>query len=163
MNGTLAAVAAATGRRDRDDVARRERARDFRGQRLSVQSIAARGSGASASFALRRVRPAFADDREPTVLEHTQLAHDSVAAAVVSGSARAEAQPVALDTQRILELERLHRRGQCVRHRNVDAARSIRVWTGALTPADRLVVRESLVSEGDVVHRALPLRGDLDR
>jgi hypothetical protein len=82
---------------------------------------------------------------------------------VLPGSARSEPQSVALDAQRILELERLDRCGQRVRHGDVHTARPIRIRTGALTPADRLVVREALVAEGDVVHRALPLRGNVDR
>ena len=80
-----------------------------------------------------------------------------------SGTARSEPQAVALDAQRVLELEGLHRGRQGVRHRHVHAARAVGVGARALSAADRLVVREALVPERDVVHRSLPLRGNVDR
>src|SRR4051794_16920977 len=163
IDETLAAVPTATGRLDRDDIARSERSRDLGGQRLSVQSIAPLGAGLSPSLALRRMRPAFADDRKPAVLQHAYLTHDSVAAAVLPGSAGSEAQSVALHAERILKLERLDWRRQGVRHGDVHPARPVRIRTRALPPADRLVIREALVAEGDIVHRALPLRGNVDR
>ena len=97
------------------------------------------------------------------ILHHAKLPHDAVAAAMRPRAAGAETEPVALDVQRILQLERLDRRGERVRHRDVHAARPVGIGTGPLPAADRLVVREALVPERDVVHRSLPLRGNVDR
>src|SRR5207302_9607762 len=82
-----------------------------------------------------------------------------------SFAARAEAQLPALNPERILELDRLGRRGERVRHRDVDAARAVRMRAGALAAPDGLVVREVLVSESEVVLRPLPCgryRNELD-
>src|SRR5213076_3180999 len=85
------------------------------------------------------------------------------AAAVRAGAARAFTQLPALDAQGIGELERLDRRDERVRHRDVDGRRPVGVSARALAAADRLVVREAVAAEGDVVHRALPLRAIADR
>src|SRR5207248_3124637 len=70
---------------------------------------------------------------------------------------------VPLDPDRIGELERLGRRRERVRHRDVYRRRAVAVGAGALAAADRLVVGEAVVAEGDVVHRPLALRWDVDR
>ena len=57
-------------------------------------------------------------------------------------AARAAAQRVVLDAQRELQLERLDRRVERVRHRDVDAARAVGAGARALAAAERLVVRE---------------------
>src|SRR5262245_23553445 len=157
---SLAPAPAAARSLDCDDVARGEIAGEFGAGRLAVDEVAAGGSGAAAALALRRFRTALADDREPAVLEHAQLAEDAVAATVLAFPARAEPEPVALDAHRVLQLERLDRRRQRVRHRDVDAARPVRGGTCPLTAADRLVIREAVVAERDVVHRPLSLRRD---
>src|ERR1700704_3776641 len=92
------------------------------------------------------------------MLQDTQFAYDAVAATVQAGPAGSRPERVALDAERIRELERLDRCVERVRHCDVEAARPIRVRTSPLTAADRLVVREALVAEDDVVHGALPLR-----
>ena len=92
--------------------------------------------------------------------ERSELADDAVAASVLARAAGAEPQLVALDPERVRELERLDRRVQRVRHRDVHRGRPVRVRARALPAADRLVVREALVPEDDVVHRPLPLRRD---
>src|SRR5690349_3070163 len=95
------------------------------------------------------------DDREPARLEDLQLADDAGAAPIRARPARAEPQPVTVNANRILELERLDRSRQRVRHRDVHAARTVCVRTRSLAAADRLVVREAIVAERDVVHRSL--------
>src|ERR1043166_2233099 len=85
---------------------------------------------------LRRLRPLapapLADDREPAVLEGAELADDAAAAVMTPATAGACAEPVPLDAQRVLQLERLHRRRERVRHRDVHGAGAVRVWTRAL-------------------------------
>src|SRR5690349_8992423 len=80
---SLASPPAAARRLDRDHVVRGEIARDLRGGRLAVDEIAARRAGRAAALALRRVPAALADDREATVFEDAQLAHNAVATAVL--------------------------------------------------------------------------------
>src|SRR5919204_1105083 len=154
---------AAAGRLDPDDVAGGEVARHLRGDRVAVERVAPGSPGLAAPLALRPMRPALGDDREPARLEHAELADDAVAAAMLAVAARAEAQAVPLDQQRVLELERLHGCRERVRHRDVDTARTVGVGTGSLPAADRLVVGEPVVSERDVVHRPLSLGRHLDR
>src|SRR5689334_712815 len=137
---SLASPRAAARRLDRDDVPRAEVARQLRAGRLAVDEVASGRAGLPAALALRRLRAALADDRESAVLERTQLADDTVAPVMCTAAAGAEPQPVALDAQRVLQLERLDRRRECVRHRHVHAARSVRVRAGALSTADRLVI-----------------------
>src|SRR5207253_11334389 len=102
-------------------------------------------------LARRLMAPPFRDDRQPADVEHAQLADDAVAAAVSSRPAGAQPQLVALHPQRVLQLQRFDRRRLRVRPRDVYAARSIRMRTGALSAADRLVIREPLVAQRDVV------------
>src|SRR3954451_1061684 len=112
---SLATPSASTRRLDRHDVAGGHVARDLRGQRLPVEEIRTGSPRRATAFALRRGRASLADDREPAVLEHAQRATNAVAAGVATRSARAAAKPIALDEQRVLELERLHRRRERVR------------------------------------------------
>src|SRR4051794_11692176 len=113
---SLATPSASTRRLDRHHVAGGHVARDLRGQRLAVEEIRTASSGRATALALRRVRASLADDRESAVLEHSQRANDAVAAGVATLAARAAAKPIALDEQRVLELERLHRRREGIRH-----------------------------------------------
>src|SRR5947207_1402560 len=107
---SLASPSAAARRLDRDDVARREIARELCAGRLAVDEVAAGRARRAAALSLRRVRASLADDREAAVLERAQLADDAVAAAVRAGATGAEPQAVALDAERVLQLERLDRR-----------------------------------------------------
>ena len=134
-----------------------------RGKLLAVQEAPPGQAVLAAPRAARRERAALGEEREAARLEDAQLADDAVAAAVAPGSARSAPELVALDAERVRELERLGRRVERVRHRDVDARRPVRVRAGALAAADRLVVREAVVSEDGVVHRALALRGHGDR
>src|SRR5919198_92060 len=118
---SLASPSAATRCLDRDDVPRREVAGELRAGRLAVDEVPAGRAGRAASLSLRGVRAALADDREAAVLERAQLADDAVSAAVLAVAARAEPEAVALDAQRVLELERLDRRRERVGHSHVDA------------------------------------------
>src|SRR6266511_3662293 len=144
------------------DVACVQVTRDLGRERLAVEEVATRRARTAAAFTLRPVRATLADDREPAILEHAQLADDAVAAPMSSSPARAEPEAVTLDSERVLQLERLHRRREGVRHRHMHAAGAVRTRTGALPAADRLVVREAVVAEREVVHRPLALCGDVD-
>ena len=90
--------------------------------------------------------PALGDQREAHLAQRLQLAHDALAAAVRARAPRAAAQRVASDAHRKLTLERLNRGVEGVAHRDVHAARAVRVRTGALAAAERLVVAEALVA-----------------
>src|SRR5436190_14448822 len=157
-SASLSSPPAAARGLDRDHVPFRELAGELPGCRLAVDEVPAARPGRAAPLPGRCVRAPLADDREPAVLEHAELPHDAVAAAVLAIATRAEAERVALDPERVLQLERLDRRRERVRHRHVHPARPICARTGALPAADRLVVRKALVPERDVVHRPLPLR-----
>ena len=157
------AVAAAAGRLDPQEVAGVDVDRRERGQLLAVQEVAARETVASAGRAPRREAPALGQEGEAAALEDAELADDSFPSGVAPGAARAAAQLVALHAERVRELERLDRRVEGVRHRNVHRGRAGTVGAGALSAGDRLVVGEALVAEDDVVHRPLTLRRDLDR
>src|SRR5438874_4859509 len=160
---TLAAEPAASRSLDRDDVALGEIAHGLRRERLAVQEVAARRARLPAALAPRGTNASLADEREPTGLQRLQLAHDPVAAMLPPGPAGPESKRVTPYSERVLELERLDRSREGVRHRHVHAAWPIRPWAGTLTAADRLVVGEAVVAEGHVVHRPLPLRRNLDR
>jgi hypothetical protein len=105
----------------------------------------------------------LADDREAAGLEGPQLADDAVAATMPARPAGAEPQGISLDADRVGELERLGWGRERVRHRDVHRRRTVGIRAGALTAADRLVVREVVAAEGDVVHRPLALRRNVDR
>jgi len=76
------AEAAATGRLDPDDVARPEPSRHLRRLLLPVHERPSGRTVGAAVRAARRPGPALGEHREAAVLEHAQLAHDAVAAAV---------------------------------------------------------------------------------
>src|SRR5436189_1725307 len=119
---SLAPPSAPARRLDRDDVAAREVACDLRAHRFAVHRVATERARRAAALALRRVGAALADDRETAVLEHAQLTDDPVAPVPRAAAAGAEPEPVALDAQRVLELERLPRRRARVRHGDVQTA-----------------------------------------
>ena len=121
------------------------------------------GAPSSPPRPLRRMAASVTEDGETTGVQHANLANDTVAATVRAGAAGAGAEHVALDAQRVGELERLDGRVERVRHRDVDAGRPVRRPARALAAADRLVVRPLLGAERRVVHRALPLRRHVDR
>src|SRR5262249_29098317 len=101
---------AASGRLDRDDVSRPEVARDLRGQLLPVQEVSAEGAWPAAVGSLRRSGAALADDREPAGGERAQRPHHAVSPAQAACAARSHADGIALDAERVGELERFHRR-----------------------------------------------------
>src|SRR3954469_21840079 len=154
---SLAPPSASARSLDRHDVAGREVARDLGADRLAVDRVPSGGARRAAALAARAAAPPFADDREAAIFEHAQLADDPVAAAMRALAAGPQPQPVALDAQWVLQLERLDRRRQGVRHSDVHAARAVGGRARALSAADRLVVREAVAAERDVVHRSLPL------
>ncbi len=107
----------------------------------------------------RGVQPALGDQGESHRLERLDLAHDPVAAALSARSARPATQRDLTHPHRVLGLERLDRGVERVRHRHMDRARPVGVGAGALATAGRLVVGEAVAGQGEVVHRALALRG----
>src|SRR5215203_3420121 len=129
----------------------------LRRQLLAVEQVAPARAGFAAGGARRGVA-ALGQQRELHLLQRLELAHDAVAAALPAGAARTAPDGVAGDAQRELELERLDRRVERVRHRDVHAGRAAGVGARALAAAERLVVRERARAERDVVHRPLPER-----
>src|SRR5918999_2694656 len=160
--GLRRAVPAATRSLDRDDVARLERPGRLGWNLLAVQQVAPWYPGESASDSLRREPAPLTHHGEAARLEHPHLAHHAVPAAQLPTAARAAPEPLALDPQRVRELERLDRGREGVRHRHVHGVLAVGAPARALPAADRLVVREPVVSERDVVHRALALSGHVD-
>ena len=130
----------------------------LRRQLLAVEQVAPARAGLAAVGAGRRVAAALGEQRVAHRRERLELAHDPVAAAVLAVAAGAAPQRVAHDAQRELQLERLDRRVERVRHRDVHAARAVGVRAGALAAAERLVVGEVVGAEREVVHRALAER-----
>src|SRR4249919_3100647 len=96
------AEAAAARRLDRDHILRVEIHRRLRRELEAVQEVAPRCAVAPAPHAFR--------------LAHAPLADDAVASAPFAGAAGPEPEPVALHAQRVLQLERLDRGGERVRH-----------------------------------------------
>src|SRR5262249_53772635 len=132
-------------------------ARD-RGELDAVQEIPSRQPTRASVSPAWGQRTALCEQREAAGLEDAQLAYDPVPTPVRAGSAGADPPRVALDAPRVGELERLRRRVERVRHGNVDARGAVGFRARTLAAADRLVVREAVRAEHDVVHRALALR-----
>src|ERR671918_1471905 len=137
-----------------------EGARGLGGKRLPVQEVPSGGPRLPAPGAPGAARPPLAHDRDPAGLESRDLADDAVPAVAPAAAAGAEPERVALDAQRVGELERFHRRVEGVRHGHVHPRGAVRVGAGALPAADRLVVGEARGPEREVVHRPLPLSGN---
>src|SRR5947209_12023829 len=97
----------------------------------------------------------FCDQRVAERLERLELTDHPVSAAMLPLASRAPPEGVLDGADRELELERFDRRVQRVAHRHVHRARAIRIRTRPLASADRLVVDDLLVTQGEVVHRAL--------
>src|SRR5829696_8550985 len=154
------APAASAGCLDAQDVAGLEVAGRLRRQLLAVQEVASHCARVAAALAARRNGASLGQQRQPAGLECLELADDAVAAAAPARTARAVAYLVAADAQRVRELERLDRRVERVRHGDVDGRRPVSLGARALPAGDRLVVRKPVVSEDDVVHRALALGGN---
>ena len=128
---------------DPQPVAGPEAAGRLRRQLLAVQQVPTRRARLAAVSAGRRVAAPLGDQREAHLVQRLELAHDAVAAAVPPGAARAAPQRVLDRAQRELELERLDRRVERVRHRHVHGARAVGVGARALAAAERLVVGEA--------------------
>ena len=154
----FAAPAAAARGADLEDVARLQVEAALGREAAAVQAVRARRAVLAARGAARAVAAALGHEAQAAVGQHAVDAHHAVAAAVSAGPARPRPQRVALDPQRILALERLDRRVQRVRHRDVDGARPGPRRPAALAAAERLVVGEPRRPERDVVHRPLAVR-----
>src|SRR3954451_5742445 len=140
---------------DSKSVARAERAGRLARQLLAVDQVPTPGAGLATVRSRRGVAAALGDQRIAHLGQRLQLADHAVAAGLAAGAARAAPQRVLDRTQRELQLERLDRRVERVRHRDVDGAGAGRVGAGALAAAERLVVGELVVAEREVVHGAL--------
>ena len=143
---------------DSQPVAGMEVARRLRRQLLAVDEVLTPRARLATIGARRRMAAALGDQRVAHLGERLELAHHAVAAARAPRAARAAAQRVLDRAQRELQLERLDRRVERVRHRHVHGARAVRVGARALAAAERLVVGEVVVAEREVVHRALAER-----
>src|SRR4051812_978151 len=132
---------------DTQSVAGLQLARRLARQLLAVQEVPARCARLTALSAGGAVAATLGDQRIAHRLQRLQFAHHAVAASIPSGPARAAAQRVLDRPQRKLELQRLHRRVQGVRHRHVHGARAVGVGARALAAAECLVVGELLVAE----------------
>ena len=119
------APAPAAGRLDAEEVAGLEVEDAIAGSSSPFRSVLPGQAVAASARSARRDRAPLGEEREPAGLEDAQLAHDAVAAAVTPCATRAGAQLVALDAQRVRELERLRRGVERVRHRDVDAGRPV--------------------------------------
>src|SRR5256885_13280812 len=92
---------------DAHDVARLQVERGLPRDGLAVHEVAPGCARLAAPRPLRSPPAPLADERETAGLQHAQLADDAVSAPVETAAARALAQLVPLDAQRICELERL--------------------------------------------------------
>src|SRR5204863_8808130 len=106
--------AAAAGRLDRDDITCLEVERRLRRDLLPVHEVPPHRAGAASALAPRRVPAALGDDAEPGIFEEPELSHDAVAAPVSTIASGAKPQAVALDPERIRQLERFDRCVECV-------------------------------------------------
>src|SRR4051794_12174887 len=114
--GAGAAVTAAPGRLERQPVAYGQRARRLRLQLLAVEQVAPPRARLAARRPGRGVTAALGDERVGHRRQRLELADDPVAAAPGAVAAGAAPDRVAGDAQRELELERLDRRVERVRH-----------------------------------------------
>src|SRR5215207_381259 len=154
----IRAMATTSRSLDSQPVARSERARRLGGELPAVQQVPTRLARLSVLRPRWRVPAALRDQRVAHLGERLELPHNAVAAPPGALSARAAPQRVLDRPQRKLDLERLNRRVERVRHRHVHAAGPVGVGTGALATAEGLVVGEVVVAERQVVHRALAER-----
>jgi hypothetical protein len=105
------------------------------------------------------VAPPVGEQREGGGPEHADGADEAVAAAVTAAAGGAVEQLVPVHPQRQLELERLDRRVQRVRHADVDAGRPVAPLRRALAAAERLVVRPARTCRSRRCSSSLALRG----
>src|SRR5450755_75781 len=134
----------------------RQLAHRLRRQFLVVEQVSPGLAGVPSGGARRAVPTAFGDQRVVKRRERLELADHTVSAVVPPPPAGAAPERVLHRAQWELELERLDRGVERVAHRDVHAARAVRVRARALSAADRLVVGDLVVSQRQVVHRALP-------
>src|SRR5215208_2868322 len=157
-NATLAAKSATSRRLDPECLAGPQATARLRRQLHAVEQVAPARARRPAGGAGWGVAAALGEQRERHLRPRLELAHDSVAAAPAPRSPGTAPHGVAADEQRELELERLDRRVERVRHRDMHAGRAGGVGAGALAAAERLVVGERRRAARDVVHRALAER-----
>src|SRR4051794_18986341 len=139
MNPTACSAMPATSRRlDPQSLAGAQATGRLARHLLAVDEVAARLARLAAVGSGGRMSAALAYERVMQVGQRLQLAYDAVAALVLARAARASPQRVLGHPQRELQLQRLHRRVERVRHRDVHAARPVRVLAGALAAAQRL-------------------------
>src|ERR1051325_2270969 len=168
------APAAAARGLDDDDLAVAERqarlARHLLDYSIGVQSGVAAGLAVGAAMQpVRGEAPALALQRHPRgVVEDADRPDEAVAAAVLAGAGGALAQFVALDPERIGDLQRLDRRVHRIGHVALDAVVARPHRPAALAAADRLDIAVGppprdfgarvVAADRDRVHRALARR-----
>src|SRR5690349_20624512 len=159
MNPTASSAIPATSRRlDPQSLAGALATGRLAGHLLAVDLVAPRLARLAAVGPGGRMSAPLAYERVMHVRQRLQLAYHAVAALVLALDARASPQRVRGHPQRELQLQRLLRRVESVRHGDVHAARPVGVLARALAAAQRLVVGEVVVAEREVVHRALAER-----
>src|SRR4051795_67797 len=147
MNPTASSAMPTTSRRlDPQSLAGAQATGRLARDRLAVDEVAPRLRRLAALRPGGRMSAALPYERVMHLGQRLQLAYHAVAALVLACAARASPQRVRGDPQRELQLQRLHRRVQRVRHRDMHAARPVRVLARALAAAQRLVVGEVVVA-----------------
>src|SRR3954454_12245381 len=152
------AATSAARRLDAQPLARPQLSSRLRLELLAIEQVAPARAVRSAIGTPRRVLAALGERRIRHRLERLELADDTVASAVRSGTAAVAPDRVLHDAHGELELERLHRRVERVRHRHVHRAGTVGVLACPLPAPECLVVREAIVAEREVVHRPLAER-----
>src|SRR4051794_3467885 len=105
---------------------------------LAVDGVPPALARVAARSARRGVAAALGQQRVGHVVKRFELADDAVAALVLAGAARSASHGVLDRAQGELELERLDRRVQGVRHRDVHGTGPVGVRARALAAAERL-------------------------
>src|SRR4051794_18656117 len=148
----FSAPAAAARRADLEDVALLEIEAALGRQAAAVQAVGSWCAVLAAGGSARAVAAALGHEAPAAVGQHAVDAHHAVAAGIAAGPARPRPHRIALDPKRILALERLDRRVQRIRHRDVNGAGPGAGRPAALAAAQRFVVGEPRRPERDVVH-----------
>src|SRR5829696_3421651 len=112
-------VPTAAGGLDPETIALRELPFGLRGNWFAVDEVAPRCAVLAAFSAARGVPAPLADQREAHRLDRLQLAHDPVPTAVSPAAAASPSHRKLANHQWEIRLERLDRRVQRVRHRDV--------------------------------------------
>src|SRR5215207_757928 len=132
----------------------------LRRYRVPVEEVEAGRPRSAALSPAWTMAAALRDQRVAHRRGRLELSNDALAAAVRPGTAGSASHGQLPDQDGIVALERLDRRVQRVRHRDVLGARAVIVGACPLSAADRLVVGPVGAGERHVVHRSLAVRSN---